>query len=109
MSRPLFLRNMVKYGQTAGRGGILLPKLTPFSFHISLAYLVHTAASIKKIKKIKIKITDRVSRGGRVVSVELNQVVEGEEDAHQVDEDPQEVQDVVPEEKEDARLEEKDV
>ena len=36
-------------------------------------------------------------------------MVEGEEDAHQVDEDPQEVQDVVPEEKEDARLEEKDV
>ena len=44
----------------------------------------------------KTKKTDRVSGGGWVVPVELDQVVEGEEDAHQVDKDPQEVQDVVP-------------
>ena len=38
----------------------------------------------------------RISRGGRVVSVELDKVVEGDQDAHQVHQDPQEVQDVVP-------------
>ena len=36
-------------------------------------------------------------------------MVEGEEDAHQVDKDPQEVQDVVPEEKEEAKLEKMNV
>ena len=38
----------------------------------------------------------RISRGGRVVPVELDKVVEGDEDAHQVHQDPEEVQDVVP-------------
>ena len=38
----------------------------------------------------------RISRGGRVVPVELYKVVEGDEDAHQVHQDPEEVQDVVP-------------
>ena len=38
----------------------------------------------------------RISRGGRVVPVELDKVVEGDEDAHQVHQDPEKVQDVVP-------------
>ena len=38
----------------------------------------------------------RISRGGRVVPVELDKVVEGDEDTHQVHQDPEEVQDVVP-------------
>ena len=37
-----------------------------------------------------------ISRGCGVVPVELDEVVEGDEDAHQVHQDPQEVQDVVP-------------
>ena len=38
----------------------------------------------------------RISGGGRVVPVELDEVVEGDEDTHQVHQDPEEVQDVVP-------------
>ena len=38
----------------------------------------------------------RISRGGRIVPVELDKVVEGDEDAHQVHQDPEKVQDVVP-------------
>ena len=38
-----------------------------------------------------------VGAGVRVVAVELGQVVDGEPDADQVHEDPQEVDDVVPE------------
>ena len=38
----------------------------------------------------------RISRGGRVVPVELDKVVEGDEETHQVHQDPEEVQDVVP-------------
>ena len=38
----------------------------------------------------------RISRGGRIVPVELDKVVEGDEDTHQVHQDPEEVQDVVP-------------
>ena len=38
----------------------------------------------------------RISRGGRVVPVELDKVVESDEDTHQVHQDPQEIQDVVP-------------
>ena len=41
-------------------------------------------------------MSHRISRGCGVVPVELDQVVEGDEDAHQVHQDPQEVQDVVP-------------
>ena len=37
-----------------------------------------------------------ISRGCGVVPVELDEVVEGDEDAHQVHQDPKEVQDVVP-------------
>ena len=38
----------------------------------------------------------RISGGGRIVPVELDKVVEGDEDAHQVHQDPEKVQDVVP-------------
>ena len=38
----------------------------------------------------------RISRGGRIVPVELDKVVEGDEDTHQVHQDPEKVQDVVP-------------
>ena len=44
----------------------------------------------------KREMSHRISRGCGVVPVELDQVVEGDEDAHQVHQDPQEVQDVVP-------------
>ena len=37
-----------------------------------------------------------ISGGCGVVPVELDEVVEGDEDAHQVHQDPKEVQDVVP-------------
>ena len=38
----------------------------------------------------------RISRGGRIVPVELDKVVEGDKNAHQVHQDPEKVQDVVP-------------
>ena len=37
-----------------------------------------------------------ISGGCGVVPVELDEVVEGDQDAHQVHQDPQEVQDIVP-------------
>ena len=47
-------------------------------------------------KKGKKGLKYRISGGGRVVPVELDKVVEGDEDAHQVHQYPEKVQDVVP-------------
>ena len=48
-------------------------------------------------RKLPCSVSYSIWGGGGVVPVQLDQVVEGEEDTHQVDQDPQEVQDVVPE------------
>ena len=44
----------------------------------------------------KAGLSHRISGGCGVVPVELDEVVEGDQDAHQVHQDPQEVQDIVP-------------